>query len=134
MKAKIIKMNKAQTLRTPSGCLPTCKNAFDVVVNKCCASCAFKDLTRAVTLRRCMKHGKGVRADEVCADWTISEQLQMAGRSQGRVKRKEYLMYLVAVREEESSAAQMGLKTKAKSIEQIRAEFEAQHGSIYMDI
>jgi len=40
----------------------------------------------------------------------------------------------VAVREEESSAAQMGLKTKAKSIEQIRAEFEAQHGSIYMDI
>ena len=125
------KMEKVQTIHMS---MFQTMNAFGIVINKCCASCAFKDLTRAVTLRRCMKHGKGVRADEVCADWTISEQLQMAGRSQGRVKRKEYLMYLVAVREEESSAAQMGLKTKAKSIEQIRADFEREYGSIYMNI
>ena len=64
----------------------------------------------------------------------MSEQLQLAGRTQGRVKRKEYLMYLVAVREEDTSAEQMGLKIKAKSIAQVRAEFEREHGSIYVNI
>jgi hypothetical protein len=64
----------------------------------------------------------------------MSEQLQLAGRTQGRVKRKEYLMYLVAVREDESLSEQMGLKIKAKSIAQVRAEFEREHGSIYVNI
>ena len=91
-------------------------------------------LTRAVSLRRCTKHGKDVRPRDVCECWAMSEQLQLAGRTQGRVKRKEYLMYLVAVREEDTSAEQMGLKIKAKSIAQVRAEFEREHGSIYVNI
>jgi hypothetical protein len=40
-------------------------------------------------------------------------------------------MYLVAVREEESQSEQMGMRVKKKSIAQIRAEFEGEHGSIY---
>ena len=43
-------------------------------------------------------------------------------------------MYLVAVREDESQSEQMGLKIKAKSIAQVRAEFEREHGSIYVNI
>ena len=52
----------------------------------------------------------------------------------GRVKRKEYLMFLVATREEERQAEMLGLKIKAKSIEAVRQEFELEHGSIYMDL
>ncbi len=110
------------------------ENTFGIQVNQCCASCTYKDLTRAVSLRRCTKHGEDVRPRDVCECWAMSEQLQLAGRTQGRVKRKEYLMYLVAVREEESQSEQMGLKIKAKSIAQVRAEFEREHGSIYVNI
>ena len=51
----------------------------------------------------------------------------------GRVKRKEYLMFLVAIREEEHQARMLGLKIKAKSIEAIRQEFEENHGTIYVE-
>ena len=109
------------------------KNAFGIVINKCCASCTFKDLTRAVSQRRCKKTGKSVSPSGYCKQWAMSRQLQMAGRSQGQVKRKEYLMYLVAVREEELQAEQRGLKFKPKCIAEIRAEFEQKNGSIYLD-
>ena len=108
-------------------------NAFGIVINKCCASCAFKDLTRAVSQRRCKKTGKSVSPSGYCKQWAMSRQLQMAGRSQGKVKRKEYRMHLVAVREEELQAEQRGLKIKPKSIAEIRAEFERKNGSIYLD-
>ena len=52
---------------------------------------------------------------------------------EGRIKRREYLMYLVAVRDQEYRARQMNLHVRKKKLRQIRAEFEAQHGSIYMD-
>lgn len=62
--------------------------------------------------------------------WTIKP-----GRSGwGRVKRREYLQYLVGIREEERQAEMLGLKIKAKSIEAVRQEFELEHGSIYMDL
>jgi len=64
----------------------------------------------------------------------MSEQLKMAGRVVGKVKRKEYLMFLVAIREDESLAEQTGLKVTPKSNAEIRAEFEKEHGSIYMNI
>ena len=51
----------------------------------------------------------------------------------GRIKRREYLMYLVAVRDQEHLAQQLNLHVRKKKLRQIRAEFEAQHGSIYME-
>ena len=53
--------------------------------------------------------------------------------SPGRIKRREYLMYLVAVRDQEHRAREMNLHVRKKKLRQIRAEFEAQYGSIYMD-
>lgn len=122
-KAKKNKMRMPQTI-----------NAFGVSINKCCASCAFKDLTRAVSLRRCKVTGEEVTSSHTCGHWVMSEQLELAGRSQGAVKRREYLMSLVAEREDERLAEQLGLKIRPKSIAQIRAEFEREHGSIYMEI
>lgn len=108
-------------------------NAFGIVINKCCASCAYKDLTREMLQRCCKKTGKKVNPCGYCKKWAMSHQLQMAGRAQGQVKRKEYLMYLVAVREEETQAELKGIKIKPKSIASIRAEFEQEHGSIYLE-
>ena len=51
----------------------------------------------------------------------------------GRVKRREYLQYLISVRDEEHQARMLGLKIEAKSIEVVRAEFEKQFGSIYIN-
>jgi hypothetical protein len=43
----------------------------------------------------------------------------------------EYLLYLAAVREDESLAEQAGMELLPKSIEEIRAAFEQQFGGIY---
>ena len=108
-------------------------NEHGIRVMKCCRSCAHKDLTRALSLRSCGKLHKDVGPTEVCQHWAMSEQLKRAGRSQGRVKRKEYLMWLAAERDKEKLVSQMGQKVAGKSIAQIRAEFEQEHGSIYLD-
>ena len=42
-------------------------------------------------------------------------------------------MYLVAVRDREYRARQMNLNVRKKRLREIRAEFEAEHGSIYME-
>jgi len=55
-------------------------------------------------------------------------------RTEGRVKRMEYLKYLANVRAEEQKAVDMGYRITRKSIEEVREEFEAQFGSIWMDI
>ena len=52
----------------------------------------------------------------------------------GKVKRKEYLDYLTSVRKEERNAELLGLHITPKTIEQVRAEFEAEFGSIYMNM
>lgn len=49
----------------------------------------------------------------------------------GRIKRREYLMYLVAVRDQEHRARQLNLHVRKKKLREIRAAFEAEHGSIY---
>ena len=53
---------------------------------------------------------------------------------EGRVKRREYLMYLAEIRKEEKYRHAAGCRIEPKPIEEIRAEFEAQHGSIYINI
>ena len=57
----------------------------------------------------------------------------LISEAMGRIKRREYLMYLVKVRDQEFLARQMNLNVRKKKLREIRAEFEAQHGSIYMD-
>ena len=53
-------------------------------------------------------------------------------RIEGRVKRIEYLRYLADVRAEEQQAVDMGYRITRKSIEEIREEFQAKYGSIYL--
>lgn len=64
----------------------------------------------------------------------MKEKRSVAGLSRGPVKKHEYLMYLASVRDSEALALQLGHKIKPRSIEEIRSEFEQEHGSIYINI
>jgi len=57
-------------------------------------------------------------------------------RSEGRVKRIEYLRFLADVRAEEQQAVDMGYRITRKSIEEIREEFVrvSNFDSIYINI
>ncbi len=74
-----------------------------------------------------------VKRYHVCGKWEMSEGLQMAGSGYGKVKRWEYLQYLLKIREEESLAVQNGLRIKVKTVEEIRTEFESLYGSVYVN-
>ena len=110
------------------------RNTHGIVVKKCCASCAYKELSKADVLRYCVRHEKEVSSSGLCSLWEMSKQAQLAGWSQGQVKRKEYLMCLVTECENRKLAIQLGLRIEAKSNEEMRAKFEQEQGSIYINI
>ena len=107
------------------------KNEFGMVVKVFCASCKYKDLTRAYSLRHCNNLHKDVKPCGVCKLWKMSDQLKKAGQAQGLVKCQEYQMFLLALREKESQDILSGKRVMKKSIMEIRADFEKKHGSIY---
>ena len=64
----------------------------------------------------------------------MSKLMEQAGSTQGRVKRHEYLMYVLEVREREHLAEKQGNKVAPMTLEEIRQLFEQEHGTIYMNI
>ena len=110
------------------------KNQHGIEVKECCASCRHKDLTRLLLARYCTQHQKKVKPRECCEQWEMSEQMQAAGLSGGKVKKKAYLKYVIEVREEESLADQLKIQIPHKSLEQIRKDFEEKNGSIYVTL
>ncbi|MCR5577866.1 MAG: hypothetical protein K6F74_01430 [Prevotella sp.] len=109
------------------------RNKHGIEVRECCASCKHKDLTKFAASRFCLMHHKKVKPREWCEQWKMSEQLEAAGSSGGKIKKQAYLKYLMAVREDESLADQLKVQYPHKSIEQIRREFEEKNGSIYVE-
>ena len=55
------------------------RNEQGIRVKMCCASCAHKDLTRAVSKRYCSITGKCVDPLDVCESWEMSDQMKVAG-------------------------------------------------------
>ena len=62
--------------------------------------------------------------------------MEIKVRTEGRVKRMEYLKYLANVRAEEQKAVDMGYRITRKSIEEVREEFVrvSNFDSIYLEI
>ena len=110
------------------------RNSHGIEVKECCASCRHKDLTRLISSRFCLQHQKKVKPRECCEQWEMSEQMQAAGLSGGKVKKKAYLKYVIEVREDESLADQLKIQIPHKSLEQIRQDFEEKNGSIYLEL
>ena len=110
------------------------RNAQGIAVKKCCASCAYKELTRGRKTRHCMVRHDKVKPCEYCSLWEMSSQLKAAGKAMGRVKCKQYLDYLTEQREAERYASQLTDGFKPKSIAQIREEFKISYCSIFENI
>ncbi len=109
------------------------KNKNGIEIKECCASCMHRDLTRLVLARYCLLLHKKVKPRECCGQWEMSEQMQAAGSSGGKVKKKAYLQYVMTVRDDESLADQLKIQFPHKSLEQIRRDFEEKNGSIYIE-
>lgn len=107
-------------------------NNYNFKVKMCCASCAFKEFTRTNAMRMCTRNNIEVPRCYVCDKWKMSKGLMMAGNPEGRVKKYEYLMQVLFVRQKEQEA---GIdETLAKSIEEIRSDYEKNHGSIFINL
>ncbi len=70
-----------------------------------------------------------VKAGYVCGDWEMSEQLEALGCEHGHVRRREYQLTLLEVRASEGLVEMRGEAITPKPLEDIRREFEAEHGS-----
>lgn len=110
------------------------ENGYGMSVRRCCASCVHKALTGKLRYRKCLKHLCQVKAHNVCVDWEMNKPSQKAGASEGKVKRREYLMYVLEVREREHLAEKQGNKVAPMTLEEIRQLFEQEHGTIYVNI
>ena len=107
------------------------RNKFRILVKKCCMSCVYKDLTRCSGKRFCLKQEMDVKKDFYCTKWRMSHTQRMAGFARGKVKCREYLMYVLAVREDEALAIERGEEIEIKTVEELRADFLENHGEIY---
>jgi len=61
----------------------------------------------------------------------MSYTQRMAGFARGSVKCREYLMFVLAVREDEALAIERGEEVTIKTVNQLRKEFREHHGEIY---
>ena len=104
-------------------------NDNGVLVKLCCASCVWKDTTRLMTKRRCTKLRKDVSPNDSCKHWAMSQQMMEVRKSVGKIKRREYQVYLLRIREEEMKK---GVE-EGRDIEEIRAEFQSLYGSIFIN-
>ena len=107
-------------------------NAFRQGAKRQCGSCLHKTVENDGT-RVCQLMMLKVRCNFCCPRWQMDGGCEKAGLGLGHVKKKAYLLFVVAVRAEESEAIQKGIITEQgrRPIEQLREEFEREHGSIY---
>lgn len=55
----------------------------------------------------------------------------LVAKKLGKVKKLDYLLFVLSVREEEYLAKHQGLKIKQRSTWELRQEYEREHGEIY---
>jgi len=104
-------------------------NKHLIQIRKGCISCAHKGYDykeKDENLRLCkLDHERHPRCF-LCERWEMHPGLENAGNSGGRVKRREYLEYLTAIRAEET-------KGEPRDTESIRKEFEDLYGPVFVN-
>ena len=106
-------------------------NKYGVKIRKWCASCDAKVITTTGTCRYCTLDSKEVKPYDGCSNWQLRSGLEEAGSAKGGVKRKAYFNYLQEVRDREATARSLGLRITAKTLEEVRAEFEIENESVF---
>ena len=126
-------MTKKYQKVTDSNRIYRVRNDRGVKVKKCCVSCEYKDVdkdgNRVCRLMQILRNAK-----DKCPNWEMSQGLRNAGKPYGRVKSKQYLRYVLSMREQESLAIQEGRlqEIDRASLEDIREKYREQYGSIFL--
>lgn len=126
-------MTKKYQKITDSNRINRVRNDRGEKVKKCCASCEYKDVdkdgNRVCRLMQILRNAK-----DKCPNWEMSQGLRNAGKPYGRVKSKQYLRYVLSMREQESLAIQEGRlqEIDRASLEDIREKYREQYGSIFL--
>ena len=109
-------------------------NRCGIKVRKCCASCIHKCLS-STSARTCALHGKKEEVDQlhVCDHWQMEPSLDNAGDGQGKVKKKDFLMFVILRRRTEDQSIELGIISEDErlSIEDLREEYISKNGNIY---
>ncbi len=95
----------------------------------CCASCQQK-LIDDEGVRICSLMQIQVSKQMKCQKWQGSEGLNQAPLGKGRVKRREYLLYVFEIRMQEQEAIDNGLLSPddVATLDTLRKRFEAETG------
>ena len=111
------------------------RNRNGIEIKKCCASCRFRQISSEKG-RFCKKHQKKVKAGWLCEEWGINPNLEHAGDSGGQVKCAKYLDYYRKhwLKQQEDLVAKRITADDFASVEDIRKDYEQEHGSIYINI
>lgn len=105
------------------------RNQHGVKIRKCCTSCQHRcidyDGVRTCSLMQLVV-GQRFR----CPQWAVADGLMNAGRSQGKVKRREYLMFVFETRMQEREAIDEGLMVPEEmaTLDSLRERFERETG------
>jgi hypothetical protein len=100
------------------------RNAQGIKVKRCCLSCTHKFYdSRGRRLCDLCQIPVGVK--DGCDRWEMHAALKQAGLRPGKVKRKDYLRFVLKVRSEEKRLLELGqIKLKeCLSLKQLRTDF-----------
>ena len=96
------------------------RNERGVKVRRCCASCQHKEIEADGT-RTCKLMKLKVEQRFKCKKWEMSDGMKNAGNSGGRIHDKDYLDYVMRIRQKESVRLTEA-EGKGMTLEMVRAE------------
>jgi len=100
------------------------RNAQGIKVKRCCLSCTHK-FYDSRGQRRCDLCQLRVGVKDGCDRWEMNAAMKQAGLRQGKVKRQDYLRFVLKVRQEENKLLEEKRITleQCKTVEELRKEF-----------
>lgn len=96
------------------------RNKRGIKVKRCCASCANKNIDE-FGVRHCTL---GYASCDTCRHWRMREELRNAGTPFGVIKTKEYLHYVLDIRNRELNSSCFVSRAELRDISEIRKEYK----------
>ena len=103
---------------------PLAKNRCGIEFKKCCCTCKHR-CPEADSKSTCLELGIEVASTDLCRGWKMAPSYEQVGMNKGKVKSKEYLMWVLEQRVQETRDIEAGLMDEEdrKSVEELRKEF-----------
>ena len=114
--------------------LPRVKTPCGIEIRKSCSTCMHR-CEDGDGCQICKLTGANVTGADLCSGWKMAEGYQHVGRKKGKIKKKEYLMFVQMQREQEDKAIEQGIlfEEDCKTSEELRTLYEEEFGNIYVN-